>query len=140
MPNIPSLPEGYTLADDLEAMDLDAISAFVRASYWGEGRPHDGVLRAMDASVCVGLMKDGEQAAFARAVSDGEFFGWIADVIVWPAHRGQGLGVAVVEELLRHERLADVTSWILATRDAHGLYRRFGFEESRDGRLMRMWR
>ena len=135
-----TLPEGYRLTDDLAEMDVEAISAFVRRSYWGEGRPQDGVLRSFEASVCVGVLEGDEQAAFARGVSDGEFFGWLADVIVWPEHRGQGLGVAVVDALLSHPRLARVQRWILATRDAHGLYERFGFERSVNGNLMNLRR
>lgn len=135
-----NLPPGYTLSDDPARFDLPKIVVAVQASYWGEGRPADGIRRAFAASTVVGICAGEEQAAFARAVSDGEFFGWIGDVFVWPEHRGRGLGVAVVGALLDHPRLANVDGWTLATRDAHSLYERFGFERSVDGRVMRMRR
>ena len=93
--------------------------------------------RSIAGSLCLGLYAPGgEQAGFARAVSDWATFAWIADVFVLEPHRGRGLGVWMVESLLSHPRLQDLRLTILATADAHGLYERFGFEPIDGARFM----
>jgi GNAT superfamily N-acetyltransferase len=121
--------DGYELDGDRERLDLDAIWGYLRESYWSPGIPRDVVERAIAGSLCLGLYApDGEQVGFARAISDQATFAWIADVFVLEPHRGRGLGVWLVESLLADPRLASVRATMLATADAHDLYRRFGFE------------
>ena len=101
----------------------------------------DVVARSIAGSLCLGLYAPGgEQAGFARAVSDWATFAWIADVFVLEPHRGRGLGVWMVESLLSHPRLQDLRLTILATADAHGLYERFGFEPIDGARFMTLRR
>jgi GNAT superfamily N-acetyltransferase len=85
----------------------------------------------------VGVYRDGKQVAFARVVSDGVQFAWLSDVYVERAHRGRGLGVELVREAVERGPLADVPLWFLGTRDAHGLYARFGFEAPDERWLVR---
>jgi GNAT superfamily N-acetyltransferase len=120
--------DGYELSDDLARLDLDAIWGFLRSAYWSPNVPRQVVERSIAYSLCLGLYAPGgEQAGFARAVTDRATFAWIADVFVLEPHRGRGLGVWLVETLFDHPALSDVRGILLATADAHHLYERFGF-------------
>ena len=123
------LEEGYELDDDPDRIDVDAVHAYLTRSYWAEGRTRETVERLVrSAQRVVGLYADGDQVGFCRAVSDDASLAYLADVYVLPEHRGRGLGVELVREMVENGPLTDV-KWILHTRDAHDLYRRFGFGE-----------
>jgi GNAT superfamily N-acetyltransferase len=124
------LQEGYELDDDPARIDADAVHDYLaNRSYWAEGRPRETVERLVrEATRVVGLYTDGRQVGFARAFSDGVALAYLADVYVLPEHRGRGLGVDLVREMVENGPLAGV-KWILHTRDAHDLYRRVGFGE-----------
>jgi len=121
------LDGGYELDDDPGRTDLDAVHAFLTASYWAEGRSRETVERLVGtAQRVVGLYADGEQVGFCRAVADDASVTYLADVYVLPDHRGRGLGVELVREMVDNGPYA-ARRWLLHTRDAHELYRRFGF-------------
>ena len=123
------LPGGYELDDDLERVDLDEVCRFLsNDSYWARGRPRDKIEGSIRASArVVGLYDSGgRQIGFARAVSDGVVTAYLADVYVLAAHRGLGLGVELVRELVERGSLAGC-GWLLHTADAQGLYSKFGF-------------
>ncbi|TIU26113.1 MAG: GNAT family N-acetyltransferase, partial [Mesorhizobium sp.] len=88
--------------------------------------------------LCVGAYVDGKQVGFARAITDYTVFAYLADIIIWPEHRGRGIGKRLVQALLDHPEVKTVSHWSLTTSDAHSLYRKFGFET--DGRYMRLER
>ena len=120
---------GYEISTDPARLDLDVIHGYLREAYWSPGVPRDVVERSIARSLCFGLYApDGAQAGFARVVTDGATFAWIADVFVLEPHRGRGLGVWLMETLLAHPDLQGLRRTVLATNDAHGLYERFGFE------------
>jgi GNAT superfamily N-acetyltransferase len=123
------LGDGYELDDDPDRIDIDAVHAYISGeSYWGQGRPRERVERAVrKADRVVGLYKDGAQVGFCRAVTDdGANVAYLADVYVLTAHRGSGLGVELVREMVDNGPLASST-WLLHTRDMHGLYAKLGF-------------
>ncbi len=121
--------EGYELSDDPARIDLDRVWGYLRTAYWSEGVAREVVARSIEGSLCVGLYApDGPQVGFCRAVTDSATFAWIADVFVLENHRGRGLGGWMVGELLAHPRLRGLRLSVLATADAHDLYRGFGFE------------
>jgi predicted N-acetyltransferase YhbS len=124
------LEGGYELDDDPARVDVDAVHDYLaNHSYWAQGRPRETVERLLrEATRVVGVYADGRQVGFARAFSDGVALAYLADVYVLPEHRSRGLGGELVREIVENGPLADV-KWILHTRDAHELYRRFGFEE-----------
>jgi GNAT superfamily N-acetyltransferase len=129
--------DGYEISTDPARLDRDAIHAFLRIAYWSTGIERDVVERSIDSSIPFGLYApDGELAGFARAVTDGATFAWIADVFVLDPHRGRGLGVWLVENVLAHPEVRDVRRVMLGTADAHGLYERFGFRPPVEGRMM----
>jgi len=123
-----ALPGGYELDDDPARIDIDAVHDYLaNRSYWAEGRPRETVERLVrEATRVVGLYAEDRQVGFARAFSDGVALAYLADVYVLPEHQGRGLGVELVREIVEKGPLTEV-KWILHTRDAHDLYRRFGF-------------
>ena len=123
------LADGYELDDDPNRIDIDAVHAFISGeSYWGQGRPRATVERVIrKADRVVGLYKDGAQVGFCRAVTDeGARLAYLADVYVLGEHRGRGLGLELVREMVDNGTLAENT-WLLHTRDMHGLYAKVGF-------------
>ena len=121
------LERGYELDDDPERVDLDAVWGFLSTeAYWGRERSKEDVARQIrEAARVVGLYHEGRQVGFARVHSDGRL-AYLADVYVLPEHRGHGLGVELVREAVNDGPQRGLR-WLLHTKDAHGLYERFGF-------------
>ena len=123
------LGDGYELDDDRARLDREAVHAYLGGvSYWAEGRTRERQDELIDASArVVGLYHDGRQIGFARAVDcDAAGFMYLADVYVLDEHRGCGLGVALIEEIVERGPFAG-RRWVLHTRDMHSLYEKFGF-------------
>ncbi|HEU5476651.1 MAG TPA: GNAT family N-acetyltransferase [Gaiellaceae bacterium] len=122
------LADGYELDDDPARVDIDAVHAYISGeSYWAEGRSRDMVERLVrEADRVVGLYRDGAQVGFSRAATDGAHVVYLADVYVLAEHRGRGLGLELVREMVDNGPFADRT-WLLHTRDMHGLYAKLGF-------------
>ncbi len=122
------LGDGYELDDDPARLDVDAIHRFIsELSYWGRGRSRERVVATIEGSWrVVGLYFRGEQVGFARGISDGATMAYLADVYVLSEHRGRGLGLALVREMIEGDGAPDV-HWLLHTADAQGLYERLGF-------------
>jgi GNAT superfamily N-acetyltransferase len=121
------LGNGYELSDDRDRLDRVAVHAYLTTSYWALGRTRERQDHLIDACHVVGLYHEGAQVGFARAVDcDAAHFVYLADVYVLEEHRGSGLGVELVREIVENGPYADRT-WVLHTRDAAGLYERFGF-------------
>jgi GNAT superfamily N-acetyltransferase len=118
----------YFLSTDPALLDVSLIHAFLsEQSYWAPGIPREVVERSLKNSFCIGLFHESQQIGFARLVTDRATFAWLADVFVIDAYRGQGLGTWMIESLLKHPDLRGLRRLLLGTRDAHGLYARFGF-------------
>ena len=117
----------YEISTDKARLDLEVIVRLLRTTYWAAQRPRDVIESSILHSLCFGLYWRGAQVGFARVVTDSATFAWICDVIIDEAHRGGGLGKRFVEEIVTHREIADVRQ-LLATRDAHTLYEKFGFE------------
>jgi GNAT superfamily N-acetyltransferase len=126
----------YVISTDRRRLDLDVIYAFVSRSYWAKGRSRERVLQAIEHSLPFGLYHLGVQIGFARVVTDYVVIAFLADVFVIEAHRGEGLGCWLVEVVTSLPELRSVRRWLLGTRDAHELYRKFGFQEPTPGVLM----
>lgn len=122
---------------DVSRIDFRVTSDRLMASYWGAGRTDDIHRRSFANSLCVGAYIDGSQVGFGRAITDRTVFAYLADIIIWPEHRGQGIGMRMVRALIDHPDLRSVCHWSLSTSDAHGLYEKLGFKPSKDGRYMR---
>ena len=121
--------DGFTISTDQTKLDLDLIHRWLsEESYWAKGRSRELVARSLQNSLSFGLYQAGAQVGFARVVTDYATFAWLADVFIIPEYRGRGLSKWLVEVIISHPQLQGFRRWVLATRDAHDLYRRFGFE------------
>lgn len=120
----------YLISTDKLRLDLEVIYDFLsHKSYWAQGRSLEVIKRGIENSLNFGIYQEGKQVGFARVVTDYATFAWLADVFVLEEHRGQGLGKWLIEVMLSHPRLQGFRRWALATKDAHELYRNFGFDE-----------
>ncbi|MCP3862779.1 MAG: GNAT family N-acetyltransferase [Aestuariibacter sp.] len=113
-------------------MDFDAIHAFIGQTYWAKGIPVETMQTALENSVCVGVMQGDKQVAFARVITDKATFGYLSDVFVLPEYRGLGLSKRMLETIMTMPELQGLRRFMLATKDAHSLYRQFGFESVSD--------
>ncbi len=117
----------FTISTDRALLDREAIHVFLAASYWARGIPRETLDRAIENALCFGIYEGDRQVGFARVVSDFATFAYLADVFVLDSHRGRGLSKWLMEVIMGHPRLQGLRRWSLATRDAHGLYARYGF-------------
>jgi len=126
-------PDGFEADDSVERIDVDVVHGFLSTSYWATGIPREIVARSIAGSLNLGVYaSDGSMVAFARVVTDRATFAWLADVFVVEGRRGHRLGRFVVSTLLDHPELKGVRRFMLATADAHELYRSYGFSELED--------
>ncbi|MDT4895194.1 MAG: hypothetical protein QOH25_271 [Acidobacteriota bacterium] len=120
----------YVISTDRARLDFNVIHNFLtNSSYWAVGRKLETVRRSIEHSLPFGLYDNEKQVGFARVVTDYATFAWLADVFVLEEARGLGLGTWLVEVILAHPELQGFRRWTLATKDAHEIYRKFGFSE-----------
>jgi len=120
--------QSYEISTDPARLDIDAIHAFLAQSYWSPGIPRATVARAISHSLCFGAFWQGQQVGFARIVTDRTTFAYLCDVYVLEAHRGRGLAKQLMDRVVQHPDLQGLRRMMLATRDAHSLYARYGFK------------
>ena len=127
----------YEVSTDPARIDIESVHRFLSdEAYWSPGVPEDVVRRAIAGSLVFGLYRGSAQVGLARVVSDRATFAWLCDVYVLEEHRGHGLGKWLMECVKAHPELQGLRRWLLATRDAHGLYEQFGFEPVDPERFM----
>lgn len=119
--------DGYRITTDRRDLDVRAIHDFLTQSYWSPGVPIGVVERAIANSLCFGVFRGRDQVGFARVITDKATFAYLADVYVLAAHRGRGLSKWLLAVIRAHADLQGLRRFMLATRDAHGLYAQFGF-------------
>jgi GNAT superfamily N-acetyltransferase len=120
----------FLISTDEARLDFNVIHDFLsNSSYWAKGRSLETVRRSIENSLSFGLYENERQVGFARVVTDYATFAWVADVFVLDEFRGQGLGTWLMEVMLSHPQLQGFRRWTLATKDAHEIYRKFGFSE-----------
>ena len=112
---------------DRARLDLDVIHGFLTASYWARGIPRETVARSMEHSLCFGAFDGDRQVGFARVISDRATYAYVCDVFALESDRKRGIGKSLMAAIMAHPELQGLRRWTLATRDAHGLYRQFGF-------------
>ena len=118
----------YSVSTDREKMQLDKIVGFMRRSYWAAERPQALIKRTLDTSLCFALFEKDEQIGFARVITDYAVFAYLLDVFIAEDKRGLGLGKWLMDIIIDYPALKDVDAWMLATKDAHTLYAKYGFK------------
>jgi N-acetylglutamate synthase-like GNAT family acetyltransferase len=126
------LPSEFEISCDPNRVDVSLVHEFLRTSYWAEGRSRETVERSIRNSLCFGAYSAGRQIAFARVITDCAVFAYLADVFVVPDFRQRGVSKALMREILAHPDLQNLRTFLLGTRDAHGLYAQFGFGPVRE--------
>ena len=119
--------DNYIISTDPARLDIDAITAMLTRAYWAQGRTHEMIARYVQHSLVFGIYYENQQIGLARIVSDYTTFAWLCDVFIHEDHRGKGLGKWLMETIHSHPDLQGLRRWLLATRDAHGLYEQFGW-------------
>ena len=125
-----SLGRSYHVLDGFSKMDFKRVTEMLKSAWWSEGISQSEVIQgAKNSALIVGVFtKDGLQIGYSRVVSDKTRFAYILDVYIDERHRMKGIGQAMIRHILSHPELRDVYQWLLATRDAHGVYRKVGFK------------
>jgi GNAT superfamily N-acetyltransferase len=119
--------DGFVISTDPARLDFEVICDFLTRAYWAQGRPREATERAYAHSLVFGLYDGSRQIGVARVLSDRAVFAYLMDVFIHEDYRGRGLGKWLLESVMSHPDLKNVRRWMLATRDAHELYSRFGF-------------
>ncbi len=119
----------YDISADKQRLDVATTLEYLTQSYWSQGVPRAIVERAIEGSLCFGVFLQGKQVGFARVVTDKATFAYLADVFILEPHRGKGLSKRLMQFIFAHPDLQGLRRFMLATNDAHGLYKQFGFTE-----------
>ena len=117
----------YIISDNKELLNIDVIHEILSKTYWANDRSKEKIKKSLKRSICFGVYCRGNQIGFARAVTDGVIFSWICDVIIREEFRGRGLGKWLMECITGHPEIKN-TRQLLATKDAHDLYKKYGFK------------
>ncbi len=127
MQHINTTKEDYVISTDQSLLDIDVIHNYLQTSYWAANRSKEKTITAIEHSICFGLYQNKKQIGFARVLTDFSVTSYICDVFILEEHRGKGLSKWLMQTMLSHPELQGLRRWILATKDAHGLYEQFGF-------------
>jgi GNAT superfamily N-acetyltransferase len=119
-----------TISDDKTLLDIEITHGFMKRSFWAASRTRETLLTSIENSVCFGAYCDGKQIAFARVVTDGCTFSYLCDVFVDESHRKKGVSKLMMTAVMKHPRIQSFRRFLLATKDAHGLYSQFGFRKT----------
>lgn len=121
--------KNFLISTDTAKLDVEAIHNFLSASYWAKNIPEKVVARAIKNSLCFGVYDSDRQIGFARVITDYATYAYLADVYILESHRGLGLSKWLMKCIMAHPDLQGLRRFSLATKDAHGLYQKFGFNE-----------
>jgi GNAT superfamily N-acetyltransferase len=125
------LPGGYHISTDKRKLQLKVIHRYLsEESYWAKHIPLEIVERSIENSLCFGVYFNDEQIGFARVITDYAVFAYLADVFILETHRGKGLSKKLMTYIMSHPKLQGLRVFALKTKDAHGLYKQFGFNLS----------
>ena len=121
------IKDRFTISTEKEKLDVDLIYSFLNRTYWAEGISKEIIRRSIEGSLCFGVFENDNQIGFARMITDKATFAYLADVFIIEEYRGRGLSKWLMEVIMSHPDLQGLRRMVLVTKDAHGLYRQFGF-------------
>jgi len=123
--------DDFAISTDRQRLDLDVVHDYLASSYWAAGMPRAVLERGIENSLAFGIYRRDEQVGFARVITDLATYAYLSDLFVLEEYRGQGLSKWLMECILAHPGLQGLRRFALFTRDAQGLYERYGFAPSR---------
>ncbi len=126
----------FHISTDKSKLDLAKIHNFLKNSYWAENIPLQVVEKSIENSLCFGIYEGSQQIGFGRVITDYTTFAYLTDLFIDESCRGLGLGKWLVKCILEYPELQGLRKWLLATRDAHELYRPYGFQMAKPERYM----
>jgi GNAT superfamily N-acetyltransferase len=118
----------YTISTDKNQLDISVIHGYLKNAYWCKNKPRHLIEKSIQGSICFGVYHQAQQVGFARVITDSTTFGYLADVFIIPEYQGKGLGKLLIGTIMNCPDFQGFRSWSLATKDAHGLYAKFGFK------------
>ena len=121
--------DNFLISTDKTKLDINVVYNYLTNSYWAEGIPLETVKKSIDNSDCFGVYENDKLVGFARVISDNATIGYLGDVFFLEPYRGKGLSEWLIECIMKHPELQGFRRWILLTRDAHELYRKYGFKD-----------
>jgi N-acetylglutamate synthase-like GNAT family acetyltransferase len=119
--------DNFSVSTDISRLDINVIHGFLTSSYWAENIPVETVRKSIEGSMCFGVYDENRQIGFARMITDKATFAYLADVFILEEYRGRGLSKWLMEIIMNSPELQGLRRIMLATRDAHGLYKKSGF-------------
>jgi N-acetylglutamate synthase-like GNAT family acetyltransferase len=123
------IKDRFYISTQKEKMDIDLIHSFLTRSYWAEGISKEIIRRSIEGALCFGVFENDKQIGFARMITDKATFAYLADVFIIDEYRGLGLSKWLMEVIMSYPDLQGLRRMMLATRDAHELYKKFGFTQ-----------
>jgi len=121
--------DNFLISTDKAKLDVNAVHNYLTNSYWAEGIPLETVKKSIQNSDCFGVYENDKLVGFARVISDNATIGYLGDVFILEPYRGKGLSKWLMECIMKHPELQGFRRWILLTKDAHELYRKYGFKD-----------
>ena len=133
--------QDFNVSTDPNKVDLEVVFEFVSDSYWAKGIPRKTLVKAVQNSLVFGVYENNRNmVGFARIVTDKATFAYLGDVFVLPAFQGKGLAKLLMQSIVSHPEIQGLRRFMLATRDAHSLYAKFGFQTVENSEmLMQIW-
>ena len=119
--------DDFFLSNDKSKLNVNAVCSFLSRSHWAANRKRATVIKSINHSLCYGIYHNERQVAFARLVTDYCTYAYLCDVFVDDTYRGRGLSKWMMGCIMENPDLSELRRFTLATRDAHGLYEKFGF-------------
>ncbi len=132
----------YTISTNPSLLQIEVIHQYLaQESYWAKNIPIEVLKQSIEGSLCFGVYCNDVQIGFARLITDKATFAYLADVFILPEHRGKGLSKWLIQTIHAYPQLQGLRRWLLGTKDAHGLYEKFGwtrFGEEQMNRFMQL--
>ncbi len=119
----------YLISTDQRKLKLNLVCSEIKKQYWAKDLSFACIKKSIKNSRAYGLYYEGEQIGFAKVLSDQSRFAYLSDVFILEEYRGKGLAIFLIKSILNDPKLKHVAKWMLATKDAHNLYKKVGFEK-----------
>jgi N-acetylglutamate synthase-like GNAT family acetyltransferase len=124
--------DDFYITTDSERLDINIICSLILNSYWGSSRSRDMIIKSLENSLCFSLFHKDKQIGLVRVITDCTTFAYLCDVIIDEEYRKSGLGTWFMECVFKYPDLKNLRRFLLATKDAHEFYKKFGFDNLKD--------